>query len=397
MTLFEEKSNCCGCETCANVCAKNAITMVSDEYGFRFPKIDTNKCVDCGLCSKVCAFQHIQETNMPHKVYVAASTDKSQIVKSASGGVFAVIATYYLTKGGVVYGATLSVNGDKITVEHIGITSVGDLYKLQGSKYVQSHTDKCFREIRQFLEKGRQVVFSGTPCQCAGLKGYLRKPYANLLIIDIICHGVPNQQLLNDYLKYQYPSPTGYSGFAFRDKTKGWGLSARLDYKNGKNRIIPAGISSYYSLFLDSQIYRESCYQCKYACNNRPGDLTLGDYWGIQKEHPELLCSGKYNAKNGISCIIVNSTKGQEVLHSLKGALLLDESSYEKVSRRNAQLLRPSPKGKFRETIFGLYHEKGYEAVDRFYRKHYKKQRIIHSVFSKLPFGLKSIIQKLIH
>ena len=181
MTLFEEKSNCCGCETCANVCAKNAITMVSDEYGFRFPKIDTNKCVDCGLCSKVCAFQHIQETNMPHKVYVAASTDKSQIVKSASGGVFAAIATYYLTRGGVVYGATLSVNGDKITVEHIGITSVGDLYKLQGSKYVQSHTDKCFREIRQFLEKGRQVVFSGTPCQCAGLKGYLRKPYANRL------------------------------------------------------------------------------------------------------------------------------------------------------------------------------------------------------------------------
>lgn len=397
MTLFEEKSNCCGCEACANVCTKDAITMVSDEYGFRFPKIDTNKCVNCGLCAKVCAFQHIQEINTPQKVYVAASTDGKQIVKSASGGVFAAIATYYLAKGGVVYGAALSLKGDKITVEHIGITSVDDLYKLQGSKYVQSHTNKCFQEVKQSLEKGRQVVFSGTPCQCAGLKGYLRKPYANLLIIDIICHGVPNQQLLNDYLKYQFPSPTGYSGFTFRDKTKGWGLSARLDYKNGKIRIIPAGISSYYSLFLDSQIYRESCYQCKYACNNRPGDLTLGDYWGIQKEHPELLCNGKYNVKNGISCIIVNSTKGQEALHSLKGALLLDKSSYEKVSRRNAQLLRPSQKEKSRETIFGLYHEKGYEAVDRFYRKHYRKQRIIHSVFSKLPFGLKLIIQKLIH
>lgn len=397
MILFEEKKDCCGCEACANVCAKDAITMVSDEYGFRFPKIDSNKCVDCGLCTKVCAFQRIQETNTPQKVYVAASTDEGQVVKSASGGIFAAIATYYLSKGGIVFGAALSVNGNKVGVRHIGITSVDSLQKLQGSKYVQSHTDKCFQEVKSYLDEGKQVLFSGTPCQCAGLKGYLRKPYANLLLIDIICHGVPNQQLLNDYLEYQFPSPTGYSDFAFRDKTKGWGLSARLDYKDGRSKIIPAGTSSYYSLFLDSQTYRESCYSCKYACNHRPGDLTLGDYWGIQKEHPELLQSGKYNARNGISCIIANNMKGQETLRLLEGKLLLDESSYKKVSRRNAQLVKPSPKGKFREVIWGLYREKGYRAVDTFYRKHYRKQRIIHSVFSKLPFGLRLIIQKLIH
>lgn len=397
MILFKEKKNCCGCEACVSVCAKEAITMVSDEYGFRFPKIDTDKCVECGLCTKVCAFQRIQETNTPQKVYVAASTDMGQVVKSASGGIFAAIATYYLAKGEIVYGAALSVDGNKVRVRHIGITSVDDLHKLQGSKYVQSHTDKCFQEVKHYLDEGKQVLFSGTPCQCAGLKGYLRKPHANLLIVDIICHGVPNQQLLNDYLEFQFPSASGYSDFAFRDKSKGWGLSARLDYKDKRSKIIPAGTSSYYSLFLDSQTYRESCYSCKYACEHRPGDLTLGDYWGIQKEHPELLRSGKYNAKNGISCIIANNQKGQETLRLLKDKLLLDESSYEKVSRRNAQLVKPSQKGKFRETILGLYHENGYSAVDTFYRKHYRKQRIIHSVFSKLPFGLRLIIQKLIH
>ena len=397
MKLFEKKADCCGCEACANVCAKGAISMISDEYGFRFPKIAPDKCVGCGLCAKVCAFQHIQEKNTPQKVYVAASKDNKQVLKSASGGIFAAIATYYLTKGGIVYGAALSIENNAVTVRHIGITSVNDLPKLQGSKYVQSHIEKCFQEIKQHLEKGKSVVFSGTPCQCAGLKGYLRKPYVNLLIVDIICHGVPNQQLLNDYLKFQFPPTTDYTEFLFRDKTKGWGLSARLEYKNGRKIIIPAGTSSYYSLFLDSQIYRECCYHCKYACSNRPGDLTLGDYWGIQKEHPELLRSGKYNVRYGVSCIISNSTKGEQVLNTLKESLILDESTYEKVCRRNNQLVRPSQKGKYRETILELYRDKGYKAVDRFYRTHYRQQRIIHSVFSRLPFGLKQIIQNIIH
>lgn len=396
MELFKNKFDCCGCEACANVCSKGAISMQEDENGFRYPLIDNSKCVDCGLCRKVCAFQNIEETNCAKDVYVAVSKDEEQIIKSASGGIFAVIAKEVIEKGGIVCGSALMVKNNKVCVEHILIDSIKDISKLQGSKYVQSNINDCYKRIKQLLADGRIVLFSGTPCQCAGLKGFLRKPYDNLFIIDIICHGVPNQRFLNDYIEYKHPAKTGISGFAFRDKSRGWGLTGRIDYEDGSSKLIPAGLSSYYSLFLDSQIYRENCYKCKYASRNRPGDITLGDYWGIQKEHPELMSTGKYNPKNGISCVIVNTTKGESILSDISDKIVKDESTYEKIANMNRQLVSPSKRGQHYDTIFSLYSKEGYKPIDEFFYKNYRKQIFIHSIFSKLPFGLKEVLRKIL-
>ena len=201
---------------------------------------------------------------------------------------------------------------------------------------------------------------------------------------------------MNDYIEYKHPSKTEVSGFAFRDKSRGWGLTGRIDYEDGSSKLIPAGLSSYYSLFLDSQIYRENCYKCKYASRNRPGDITLGDYWGIQKEHPELLSTGKYHPKNGISCVIVNTTKGESILTDISDKIVKDESTYEKVANMNRQLVSPSKRGKHYDTIFSLYSKEGYKPIDEFFYKNYRKQIFIHSIFSKLPFGLKEVLRKIL-
>lgn len=398
MILYPEKKDCCNCNACTQACPKDAIYKMTDDSGFVYPKIDNEKCIDCGLCQKVCSYQHIDETNYPLQVYAAVSKDRAQLKKSASGGIFAAAATRFLRNGAVVYGASISREGDRFVVRHKGIESVDRLPELQGSKYLLSEIEGCFIEIREHLKNGRKVLFSGTPCQCAGLKGFLRKDYDNLFLIDLICHGVPDQHFFNDYINFQFSGYAGISGFAFRDKTQGWELTGRLDYDNGnKHRSIPAGTSSYYALFLDAQIYRENCYSCKYACKNRPGDITIGDYWGIQKQHPDLISSGKFHVKDGVSCIIANNPKGLSLIDEIKDALTLAPSTYEKVAARNAQLVHPMRVGRFRNEIFKIYRTAGYEGVDSFYRETYRTQRIIHSILAKLPYGLKDILRRLRH
>lgn len=398
MILFQDINDCCNCNGCTQICPKDAIYKYTDESGFGYPKIDSEKCIDCGLCQKVCAYQHISETNTPLSVYAAVSNDKLQLEKSASGGIFAAIATKYLNAGAIVYGSSIMREDDKFVVKHIGISTLEELPLLQGSKYLLSEINGSFKEIRAYLNEGRKVLFSGTPCQCAGLKGFLRKEYPNLFLIDLICHGVPNQQFFNDFIDFQYGELKGISGFAFRDKTKGWDLTGRIDYDNGnKHKFIPAGISSYYALFLDAQIYRKNCYSCKYACDNRPGDITIGDYWGIQKQHPELISSGQFNPHKGISCIIVNSRKGDELIKDIGDLLSLASSTYGKVASRNAQLLHPMKEGVYRSEIFSIYHREGYSGINRFYRKQYRLQRIIHSLLALLPYNLKDFLRRLRH
>ena len=169
MTLFPDKKDCCACGSCEEACPKSAISMREDGHGFIYPIIDNQKCINCGLCQKVCAYQHIQETNEPKSVYAAVSRNKSQIKKSASGGIFAALATFVLNRGGVVYGSSMERNGNKFIIRHRGITSMEELPLLQGSKYVQSEIGNCYKEIRSHLVNGKIVLFSGVPCQCACL------------------------------------------------------------------------------------------------------------------------------------------------------------------------------------------------------------------------------------
>ena len=268
------------------------------------------------MCKKVCAYQNGAECHKPIYTFAAFNKNKEQLLKSASGGIFAAVATKFLHSGGAVFGAALNFESGHAVVQHLMIEAIQDLYKLQGSKYVQSSIGDCYKQARSLLLNGRKVLFSGTPCQIAGLYGYLGADCESLTTIDLICHGVPNNKFFDDYLQIEKNNfkAKEITGYAFRDKNRGWGNVGCLSlaYKNKclKNKYIPAKLSSYNSFFYSGAICRENCYSCKYAKSGRVGDLTIGDYWGIEKEHPELLENSGYVEKNGISCILANTPKG---------------------------------------------------------------------------------------
>ena len=404
VVLFESKEKCCACGACVNVCPKQAIQMVEDGYGFLYPQIDDDLCVGCGACKTVCAYQNTEESNTPVTSYAAVNKDVSQKLLSASGGLFAACATKVLKEGGVVFGCALDNIDDKLIPHHVEINSLSELTRLQGSKYVQSATERTFSRVKELLNTGVRVLYSGTPCQIAGLKSYLRKDYDNLILIDLICHGVPSTKFFNDFLdlekeKRGYQKITGYS---FRDKKKGWGMNCRIDAidKSGKqiSYYTPARLASYNTLFLDGLTYRKNCYTCKYAGKHRPGDITIGDYWGIVNEHPELIGKDGFEEKDGISCLISNTAKGQSFCEEAGLDINMQVSTYEKIAKMNKQLNHPSELSPKRDKIMDIYREDGYIGVSNLYKEKYRKQRIVHFIYNKIPrcmrTKLKSIIKK---
>lgn len=398
MDLVKDKKKCCGCAVCYNVCPKKAIQMVEDEYGYIYPKIDKQKCVNCGLCKKSCVYQEknkkLQKTI---KTYAATSKNNKLVKKSASGGIFASIAEKFLEEGGAVYGASLEKENTLFKVKHIRVDKKEELYKLQGSKYIQSDTIEIYPLIKKDLENRKKVLFSGTPCQVNALKSYLNfKEYENLFTIDIICHGVPNNRMFNDYIKLLEKKENGkVLDFSFRDKTKNWGLYAASFSINKKNKIIKKIMSSYeisyYQLFLDSTIYRENCYECPYATNLRTGDITIGDYWKIEIEHPEYL--KKLDTKKGVSCIIVNNKKGKEIISNFSNEILILESELDKVKKHNAQLEHPSTLKEERKEILQLYSSKGYKEVDKYYHRKNFIKIILKKIWYKIPLKIRNKIK----
>ena len=393
--LFEDKKDCCACGACLNICPKQAISMQKDEYGFLYPQIEKGKCIKCGLCLKTCAFQNSELKNIPIKTY-AAQSDNTDLKESASGGIFASIAANVLREGGVIYGAAMEMENDKLTVRHIAVENDADLIKLQGSKYVQSSTEKIYQDIKKKLNDNRLVLFSGTPCQVDGLNSYLGKTYDNLITIDIICHGVPNNQMFQDYialLEEKYKDKI--IDFKFRDKTKGWGLTAKGYTAKGYTAIIPANVSSYYYMFLKSYIYRDSCYSCKYACKNRCGDMTIGDYWGIEKAHPEALKENEYGLdyKNGISCLIVNTEQGIKVLEKYKSGLRLLDSDFEKAAKENGQLNHPSSLNAEKRIIVLNLYKQDYKTLEY----SLKNILMLNKLKKIIPGRLKVFIKKILN
>lgn len=375
--LFQEKKDCCGCGACMNICPKNAIYMKQDEYGFLYPCIDDEKCIRCGKCKMVCAYQEEIRKTTIQDTYVAVAKHKDILNKSSSGGIFAAIAERVCDANGVVYGCAMENHNGKLSAEHIRIVEKSHIEKIQGSKYVQSDLKDCFKDLKKDLEEEKFVFFSGTPCQVASLYKYLGNTQTKkLLTMDIICHGVPNAAFFAAYLAELEKKYKGtIIDFRFRDKSEGWGLSASVDYVDSsleiKNKKIPSVLSSYYTLFLKSSIYRESCYQCKYANCYRQSDLTAGDYWGIQSAHPEYLKEngGEIEEKRGVSCLLVNTTHGKEMIECFGGGLCLKKSVFDKVAKKNAQLNFPSKPNEDREKILEMYRVDGYPAVEKWFNK----------------------------
>lgn len=407
IVLFEKKSNCCGCGACMNVCPKSAITMQEDEYGFLYPQIDYNLCVSCGACKKACGYQNVEEVRShPEETYVALSKDNAQLKNSASGGVFSAIAGQFIQTGGIVYGCAMEYANEELYPKHIRVDRADKLIELQGSKYVQSDIGSCYKRVKEDLKSRCSVLFSGTPCQVGGLYSFLggRNKWDNLYTIDIICHGVPNARLFHGYIELLEKKIDGkIKQFYFRDKSKGWGLIAKAVYEdangNMKSKRIHSKLSSYYSLFLDSLTYRENCYSCKYAGAERIGDLTIGDFWGIEKEHPDYLIDngGELNEKNGISCALVNSDKGNMLIEQYAEKLHVKGSSLEKAARRNGQLNRPSEMKPERNTILNLFRDKEYSAVDTWYYKQLGKKKYIYMVWDMMPRKLQLTAKKVLH
>lgn len=388
--LFENKKDCCGCGACMNACLKQAISMQEDQYGFFYPQIDNSLCVKCGACQKVCNYQNKKETHIPEHTYAVCAKSEGTLKRSASGGVFAVLAQKILAMGGVVFGAAF----DKTwSVRHIGVESLEELPELQGSKYVQSNTGSTYQQVKHYLKQSRKVLYSGTPCQIAGLYGFLGKDDENLLTVDLICHGVPNQRMFHDYLH----SLGTVTDFTFRDKNAGWGKNGSVIIQRNDTsykKILWESSQPYLYYFVNSFMHRESCYQCKYTCQHRPADITLGDYWGIEKQHPDYLGKNCFSTKKGISVVIANTAKGLTTLRQCSDALHMKDSTFEKAADGNAQLVRPSVKNPERQEILDLYAQQGWDAVARRFHANIGVRKYSSQIKNMIPSCLKKMMKK---
>ena len=354
-----DKTICDGCAACQQACPFEALEMMPDENGFIFPYKDLNKCTNCGICERVCPFPTPNYNNYNDPIILASYLkDKEERCKSTSGGLFYAIAKYIIEESGIVYGAIMNEN---FQVHHKGVEKIKDLQSLRGSKYVQSSTNNCFREVKKNLKEGRLVYYSGTGCQIAGLKAFLKKDYQNLFTSDLICHGVPPEKLFIEhinFLKNKGYNLNYYSFRNFKNSAKEEILSCNdSNYEIHRNPLK----SPYYYAFSKSYIFRLSCYKCPFAHVPRQGDLTLGDFWGI-KEY-----NSKIENENGISLVSLNSEKGKKLWEKIKNSTIYFELSNVNFKKFNPNFIRPTVKPEIREIIFTLIQEKGYEYVAKKY------------------------------
>lgn len=388
---IEHERDCCGCGACADSCAKGAITMKEDAAGFIYPAVDEALCVSCGRCADVCVFNKkgVGAGGEP-EVYAAVYKDGKVLEESSSGGVFTPLACAVLDSGGAVFGAAWN---DNMSLEHVCVENRDDLGKLRGSKYVQSNTKDTFKQAKKILLEGRPVCYCGTPCQIAGLKAFLGKEYENLLTVDLVCHGVPSMKMLNDDLKALTGEKFGkIKDIRFRDKRYGWAVKGAVLTDDGEIKY-NASTSPYYFYFLKGEVYRESCYNCRFPTENRQGDITLGDYWGIHGSMIEKL--GNVNADKGISCVLVNTENGKKWFDMIKNSLSFTLSDRADAERRNKQLTSCSKPLPEHETLLNGYLEKGHEAFREGYKKH-TKEHLIRGVKNMVPAKIKRKINDII-
>lgn len=326
MIIIDDKHNCCGCAACVQICPHNCISFEEDEYGFNYPLINKSNCVDCGLCEKVCPVLNKSEKRKPLKVYAAKNLNDEIRLKSSSGGIFSLLAEFVIKQGGVVFGARFD---DDWEVEHACTETIEGIDSFRGSKYVQSRIGNTYVQVRDFLLKGRKVLYTGTPCQIAGLKKYLRRDYQNLLTVDIVCHGVPSPLIWRTYLREvigvsnSQPCKDVINGISFRDKSSGWknynvliqGNEDINEQSNSSKRIFlheSAQDNLYMQLFLHDYILRPSCFNCPAKSGTNGSDLTIADYWGISRIHSE------FDDNKGTSLVLIYTNLGEQVFNSLK-------------------------------------------------------------------------------
>lgn len=314
MIQLKKKNDCCGCNACTQICPKQCITMKEDLEGFLYPEINQKECIECNLCEKVCPVINQYSPSTPSKIFGIKNKKERVRLQSSSGGIFTILAEKVLENGGVVFGARFNENWE---VVHDFIDNKADISQFQGSKYVQSQISNSFKQVQIFLKQQKLVLFSGTPCQIAGLKRFLRKKYENLITVDFICHGVPSPKVWRLYLdeicnKIFKCSKSNIKSICFRNKTNGWrnfslqiqfytpisynGTIIREFRESNNDNLFMKG-------FLRDLYLRPSCHSCPTKAFKSGSDYTIADFWGIEKTHPD------FYDNIGISILFVNGEK----------------------------------------------------------------------------------------
>lgn len=395
-TICDYKS-CTGCEACFNICPSDAIKMQElGPLGFSHPSINKDDCIDCGLCAKICPINSPVSLHYPVKAFACVCKDDTATQLCASGGASYGIAASVIIEGGIVYGCEMK---SCMSVSHCRYSNLEDMIRMRGSKYVQSSIGITYKNVKTDLEKGFKVLFTGTPCQVAGLRSFLRKKYDNFFCIDLVCHGVPSQKLLRDDIcfmakKNNIKAPLN-KPITFRKKISN--LSSDFDVKFGTfvESEIPINDqeffgNNYITAFMHGLTFRDNCYNCKYAQPKRVGDITVADFWGLGKS--SLIKRG-----HGVSLLLVSTEKGDMLKRKAEEILMYEERPVAEAINGNGQLNYPSISPKGRKQFEKAYCEMGslaYDSYLREYRRAYRRLLLRKSLTSK--YGSHTLVRKII-
>lgn len=384
--LKQKNLKCSGCTACFAICPKDAITMQADSEGFKYPVIDKNKCIDCGLCCKVCPLENMYGNFGEDKTsFACRAKDKNFAKQSSSGGVFGILANMYIKEQAVIYGAAFD---DNWNVCHIRADKKDELKSLYTSKYVQSDIGNTFRQVKCDLDNGKKVLFAGTPCQVAGLKSYLQKDYFNLLSVDFICHGVPSPLVWQRYIiAMEKKLNNKITEISFRDKEDGWkNYYFKLSTGNGNVFYEKHGENIYMKGFLKDLYLRSSCYDCKFKTLHRASDITLADFWGIEKIIPEI------NVEKGVSLCWSSSEKGKQVLADVLKRTDYYEVKLREAIKHNSSAIKSVEMHKNRDKFFEEVNNSDADIISLI-EKYYDNRSLRKRLSSKLRAKLKSLFR----
>lgn len=363
MPILANKNQCTGCTACANICPKSCIEMKEDDEGFSYPVIDNSRCISCLACERVCPIlNNHTHKDEETKAYAALSKNDETRLESSSGGIFSELAKLILQSNGIVYGAKYD---DDFKVIHTGIEDIESLKELRGAKYSQSDLSTIFQTIKTQLNNGRQVLFSGTPCQIGGLKAFLKKDYDNLYCIDFVCHGVPSPLVWKKYIEYrsQVDADNQVPEYInLRNKESGWShysYQVEFAYSKSNHYLCQNDKDLYMSLFVNNYILRRSCSNCYYKGYSHESDITLGDFWGIWDILPSM------DDNKGTSVVFTHSNKGEKLLNSAAIHLQFNPVTLDQATMMNPSLLKSSHPKENRERVLKEISQNGFHTKEK--------------------------------
>lgn len=390
MIKVDDKSNCCGCGSCAKNCPVGAIKIMPDKAGFLYPELNQELCVECGLCEKLCpVLNHENEENCEHNVYIAFAKKRDDRLNGSSGGMFGVIAKNEIEKGATVYAAAFDENLKLCTTSAKTDAELVSLYK---SKYLQNDLKDSFEKIKEKLIGGEKVMFVSTPCQVYALKLFLNRDYENLLTVDFVCHGVPSQDFFDKCKDYtEKKEKIKIKEFMFRAKKKNGSTPHYFKIKYEKNNKEYEKTALYledyfYTGFQKYITLRDSCYDCKFSYSNRVSDITLGDFHEVDKYIKGI------NRFDGVSCLVTNTEKGKQVWSEIKEKTEFYELDF-KLLLENGELMCGGTKKPHRREEF-IYDLENSEFENVVYKHLNGKGQVAKRVYYNMPKFLRKIMKK---